>query len=196
MAEFVEGFEKLSNISPLVTVFGSARTQPDSKYYQIAEETALGLSNAGFNIISGGGPGIMEAANKGGKVGTSSSIGVNVTLPNEQLSNRYQDISLYFQNFFIRKVMLVKYSSAYIVFPGGFGTLDELAETLTLLQTKKSHIAPIILVGSEFWQDLLGWIEKQLVTNKLINQEDLDLFTVLDEPGEIIEYISTAMNQT
>lgn len=155
MAEFVEGFERLAEISPSVSIFGSARTQPEHPYYQLAEEIAHELSNAGFSVVSGGGPGIMEAANKGAYEGKSPSVGLNIQLPFEQVGNSYQDIELTFRHFFSRKVMFVKYASAYVVLPGGFGTLDELVEILTLVQTKKSRRIPIILVVSSFWDKLI-----------------------------------------
>ena len=181
MAEFVEGFERLSSIAPSISVFGSARTRPDSPYYQLAEEISRGLSDAGFSVVSGGGPGIMEAANKGAHAGKSPSIGLNIILPQEQVGNPYQNISLNFRHFFSRKVMFVKYASAYIVLPGGFGTLDELAEILTLVQTGKTRRIPIILVGSEFWEGLIDWFKESMVKQGTIRAEDLNLFQVIDE---------------
>lgn len=189
MAEFVEGFERLSAIAPSVSIFGSARTQPDDPYYQLAEEIARGLSDAGFSVVSGGGPGIMEAANKGAFSGKSPSIGLNITLPQEQVANAYQNISLHFRHFFSRKVMFVKYASAYIVLPGGFGTLDEMAEILTLVQTGKSRRIPIILVGSEFWSGLIDWFKDTMVKQGTIKSEDLKLFKVIDEPRAVVEAI-------
>ncbi len=189
MAEFVEGFEKLCLIRPSVSIFGSARTPEDSPWYIRAEQTARLLSDAGFSVVSGGGPGIMEAANKGAQAGKSPSIGVNIQLPHEQQPNPYQDISLNFRHFFARKVMFVKYASAYVVMPGGFGTLDELAEILTLVQTGKSRRIPIILVGSEFWAGLLGWFRDTLVQEGTISPDDLDLMQVIDEPEAIVEAI-------
>ena len=189
MAEFVEGFERLCQIRPSVSIFGSARTPPDHPWYQKAEETARLLSDAGFSVVSGGGPGIMEAANKGAQAGKSPSIGVNIELPQEQEPNRYQDISLHFRHFFARKVMFVKYASAYVVLPGGFGTLDELAEILTLVQTGKSRKIPIVLVGSDFWRGLLDWFEQTLITEGTIGDMDLDLMQVCDEPEDIVAAI-------
>lgn len=189
MAEFVDGFEQLSQIKPSVSIFGSARTSADHPDYQLAEEIALLLSNAGFSIVSGGGPGIMEAANKGGYEGKSESIGLNIELPKEQTPNPYQDISLSFKHFFSRKVMFVKYATAYVVMPGGFGTLDEFAEILTLVQTGKTRKIPIILVGSEFWSGLLDWFKNSMVTAGTINAEDLDLIQVIDEPKAIVDAI-------
>ncbi len=189
MAEFVDGFEHLASIQPSVSIFGSARIDPEHAYYKKAEQISQLLSDAGFSVISGGGPGIMEASNKGAYAGKSSSIGLNIELPREQKSNPYQDISLNFRHFFSRKVMFVKYASAYVVLPGGFGTLDELAEILTLIQTGKSRKIPIILVESEFWSGLLDWFEKSLVHCGTISKEDLDLFQVIDEPKQVIQAI-------
>ena len=189
MAEFVEGFEKLCLIAPSVSIFGSARTPEDDPWYIKAEQTARLLSDAGFSVVSGGGPGIMEAANKGALAGKSPSIGVNIQLPHEQKPNDYQEISLNFRHFFARKVMFVKYASAYVVFPGGFGTLDELAEILTLVQTGKSRRIPIILVGAGFWQGLLDWFRHTLATEGAISPEDMDLLRVIDEPEDIVEAI-------
>ena len=189
MAEFVEGFEKLCLIAPSVSIFGSARTPEDDPWYIKAEQTARLLSDAGFSVVSGGGPGIMEAVNKGALAGKSPSIGVNIQLPHEQKPNDYQEISLNFRHFFARKVMFVKYASAYVVFPGGFGTLDELAEILTLVQTGKSRRIPIILVGAGFWQGLLDWFRHTLATEGTISPEDMDLLRVIDEPEDIVEAI-------
>ena len=162
MAEFVEGFERLAKIRPSVSIFGSARTPVDHPYYKLTEEIARELSDAGFSVVTGGGPGIMEAGNKGGYEGKSPSIGLNIELPFEQSGNPYQDISLSFRHFFSRKVMFVKYATAYVVMPGGFGTLDELAEILTLIQTKKTRKIPIILVHRPFWEGLLSWFQETL----------------------------------
>jgi len=189
MAEFVEGFERLVKISPSVSIFGSARTKPDSPYYQLTVDIARTLSDAGFSVVSGGGPGIMEAANKGAFEGKSPSVGLNIQLPHEQAGNGFQDISLTFRHFFSRKVMFVKYASAYVVLPGGFGTLDELAEILTLVQTGKTRKIPIILVHRPFWEGLLNWIKDTMVTEGTINAEDLDLMQIIDSPDEILEAI-------
>jgi len=189
MAEFVEGFERLARIKPSVSFFGSARTSPDHPYYKLAEDIARALSDAGFSVVSGGGPGIMEAANKGAYAGKSPSVGLNILLPHEQLSNSYQDISLRFRHFFSRKVMFVKYASAYVVLPGGFGTLDELAEILTLVQTERTRRIPIILVHKVFWSGLIDWLRATLVTEGMISPEDLDLFEILDEPQEVVDVI-------
>jgi len=186
MAEFVEGFEKMCVVRPSVSMFGSARTPVDHPWYAKAEETSRLLSDAGFSVVSGGGPGIMEAANKGAHAGRSPSVGVNIELPMEQKPNEYQDISLNFRHFFARKVMFVKYASAYVVFPGGFGTLDELAEILTLVQTGKTRRIPIILVGEVFWRGLLDWFRATLVSEGVISPSDLQLVQVCEEPEDIV----------
>ncbi|MDH5325510.1 MAG: TIGR00730 family Rossman fold protein [Gammaproteobacteria bacterium] len=189
MAEFVEGFERMARVRPSVSIFGSARTDRDHEYYALAETIARRLSDAGFSVVSGGGPGIMEAANKGAFAGKSPSIGVNIQLPNEQSGNGYQDISISFRHFFSRKVMFVKYAAAYVVMPGGFGTLDELAEILTLVQTGKTRRIPIILVGSGYWQGLIEWFKSSLLAEGMIDAEDLDLFKLLDEPDQVVQAI-------
>ena len=189
MAEFVDATERLKDISPAVSIFGSARTQPDHPYFKLAEDIARQLSDAGFSVITGGGPGIMEAGNKGAFYGKSPSIGLNIQLPHEQHSNPYQDISQTFHHFFARKVMFVKFASAYVVMPGGFGTLDELMEALTLVQTGKTRRIPIILVCSAFWQGMLDWFRQVMVTEGMINPEDMDLVQVIDEPGQVVEAI-------
>jgi len=189
MAEFVQGFELLVRLQPCVSLFGSARTASDHPDYELTIRIARNLSDAGFTVITGGGPGIMEAGNRGAHEGASPSVGLNINLPREQKSNLFQDVSLRFRHFFSRKVMFVKYASAYVVCPGGFGTLDELAEILTLVQTGKTRRIPIILVGSEFWTGLIGWFRDTLVTAGTISAEDLDLFQVLDDPQEIVDAI-------
>ena len=189
MAEFVGATEKLKQITPAVSIFGSARTQAEHPYYKLTEEIALQLSNAGFSVISGGGPGIMEAANKGAFAGRGTSVGLNIELPFEQAGNPYQDISQNFQHFFMRKVMFVKYASAYVVMPGGFGTLDELMEVITLVQTGKTRKIPIILVGKDFWVGLLDWLKNRLVADGMAAEDDLDLIQLIDEPNAIVEAI-------
>lgn len=189
ISEFVNGFEKLSKIKPAVTIFGSARTDKNHAYYKKTVTIARCLSDAGFSVISGGGPGIMEAANKGAFGGKSKSIGLNIELPHEQTGNGYQDIALNFKHFFSRKVMFVKYATAYVVMPGGFGTLDELAEILTLVQTKKTRRIPIILVESEFWQGLTDWIKLTLVSEGTINADDVDLIQIIDDPNDVVNAI-------
>lgn len=189
MAEFVDATERLKEITPAVSIFGSARTQPDSPYYQLTEKIARMLSDAGFSVISGGGPGIMEAANKGAFGGYSPSIGLNIELPHEQRLNPYQDISQNFKHFFMRKVMFVKNASAYVVLPGGFGTLDELMECITLVQTGKTLKMPIILVCESFWRGLMDWIKTTLVNEEMISPSDLDLIQIIDDPDMIVAAI-------
>ena len=189
MAEFVGATERLKEITPAVSIFGSARTKPDHPYYTLTEEIAKQLSDAGFSVISGGGPGIMEAANKGAFSGSAPSIGLNIELPFEQSGNDFQDIGLSFKYFFMRKVMFVKYASAYVVMPGGFGTLDELMEALTLVQTGKARKIPIILVGTAFWSGLIDWIKNTLVAEGMASPNDMNLFQVIDTPKEIVEAI-------
>lgn len=191
MGEFVDGFEKLSKIGPCVSIFGSARTRPDHPYYQLAVDIAAELVKKGFGIITGGGPGIMEAGNKGAKQEGGNSVGLNIELPFEQHHNPYidRDKLLEFDYFFVRKVMFVKYAQGFVVLPGGFGTLDELFESLTLIQTLKINRFPIILVGSEYWKGLVDWIKNTILTEKYISPEDLDLFVVLDTPKEVADYI-------
>ncbi len=191
MAEFVEGFERLARIKPAVSVFGSSRSRPESTEYQCAEQVARQLSDAGFAVVSGGGPGIMEAVNKGAHYGKSPSVGLNIEidLPHEQGANPYQDIKLNFRHFFSRKVMFVKYASAYVVFPGGLGTLDELMEILTLLQTGKVPQIPVILVNQAFWSGLLDWMQQQLVGDGKIDPADMDWFKVVNEPAEVVNAI-------
>jgi uncharacterized protein (TIGR00730 family) len=186
MSEFVDATERLM---PAVSIFGSARTKPDHPHYKLAEEIARKLSDVGFTVISGGGPGIMEAANKGAYYGKSPSVGLNIVLPHEQVSNPYQDVSQNFSHFFMRKVMFVKNASAYVVMPGGFGTLDELMEALTLIQTGKSRKIPLILVCSDFWQGLLEWLQSTLVAEGMVSPEDMDLMQVIDDPDQIVEAI-------
>lgn len=189
MSEFVSATDRLANIHPAVSVFGSARTQPGQPYYKLAEEISRLLSDAGFSVISGGGPGIMEAANKGAFYGKSPSVGLNIQLPHEQSSNPYQNISQTFQHFFARKVMFVKFTQAYVVMPGGFGTLDELMEVLTLVQTGKTRRIPIILVQSAYWNGLVDWLKNAMVKDGMINPEDLDLIEVIDDPDRVVEAI-------
>ncbi|TSA51070.1 MAG: TIGR00730 family Rossman fold protein [Nitrosomonadales bacterium] len=189
MSEFVESTERLRDISPAVSIFGSARTQPDHPYYKLTEEIARALSDAGFSVISGGGPGIMEAANKGAFQGKSPSVGLNIQLPHEQHTNAYQDVSQTFHHFFARKVMFVKFASAYVVLPGGFGTMDELMEALTLVQTGKTRRIPIILVHSPFWQGMLDWFRNVMVAEGMIDDVDMSLIQIIDEPKKVVEAI-------
>ena len=189
MAEFVEGFERLANISPSVSLFGSARTPQDHPDFKLAEDLARALSDAGFAVVSGGGPGIMEAANRGAYAGKSPSIGLNIQLPHEQVGNPFQDVALNFRHFFSRKVMFVKYASAYVVMPGGFGTLDEFVEILTLIQTGKSRPIPIVLVGTEFWSGLIDWFKRALLARGAIREQDLALFSMTDDPQAVLDII-------
>ena len=189
MSEFVEATERLAAIKPAVTIFGSARTPPGSRYYELTERTARLLSDSGFSVISGGGPGIMEAANKGAFHGKSPSVGLNIQLPHEQAANPYQDISQTFRHFFARKYMFVRFASAYVVMPGGFGTLDELMEALTLIQTGKARKIPLILVCSDFWKGMIDWFKEKLVEEGMVNAEDIDLIQLIDQPEQVVEAI-------
>ena len=189
MAEFVQATEKLSAIRPAVSFFGSARMLAGHRYYALAEQTARLLSDAGFSVISGGGPGIMEAANKGAYEGKSPSVALNIQLPHEQQSNLYQDVSQNFHYFFARKVMFVKFATAYVVLPGGFGTLDEVMEALTLVQTGKTRKMPIILMHEPFWRGMLDWFRTTLVAEGVISPEDMNLVQVIDEPAAVVEAI-------
>jgi uncharacterized protein (TIGR00730 family) len=189
ISEFVEATERLAEIRPAVSIFGSARIRPGHRWYESTVDIARRLSDAGFTVISGGGPGIMEAANRGAFDGPSPSVGLNIELPHEQTGNPYQNISLRFRHFFARKVAFAKYASAFVAVPGGFGTLDELAEVLTLVQTRVGRHIPIILVDSAFWRGLLDWMRESLLDNGLIAPEDLDLMTVVDEPAQVVEAI-------
>jgi len=189
MAEFNEGFERLASIGPSVSMFGSSRTAPGDRRYALAERIGRLLSDAGFAVVSGGGPGLMEAANRGAYEGKSSSIGLNIQLPQAQHRNHYQDIALSFRHFFTRKVMFVRYACAYVVLPGGFGTLDELAEILTLVQTGKSRRVPIVLVERAFWNGLLGWMQDRMAGEGMIATEDLNLLKIVEEPEEVLPAI-------
>jgi uncharacterized protein (TIGR00730 family) len=190
MGEFVNSFDDLSEVDNAITIFGSARTKEDNEYYKKTVEIAKLLVDNGFSVLTGGGPGIMEAGNKGAYEIKGESIGLNIKLPYEQFPNPYITRLLNFRYFFVRKVMLLKYSKAVIVFPGGFGTLDELFESITLVQTEKVPKFPIILVGKKFWGGLIEWVKERLITDKMIDPEDMDLFTLVDEPKEIIGYIN------
>ena len=194
MAEFVDATERLKKITPAVSIFGSARTQPDHPYYALAEEIARQLSDAGFSIISGGGPGIMEAANKGAFHGKSPSVGLNIQLPHEQHTNSYQDISQTFQHFFARKVMFVKYASAYVVLPGGFGTLDEFFEAINLIQTQRIPRFPVVLLGREYWEDMLAWLRDTVLKNGCISPQDLEIFKIADSPKDVVAIIKKFYN--
>ncbi len=188
MAEFVEGFEEMSEVGPAVTIFGSARTRPDHPDYLAAEKTAALLVKSGLAVITGGGPGIMEAGNKGAYEAGGQSIGLNITLPHEQQANRYQTKSLDFHYFYVRKVMFVKYASAFICFPGGYGTLDEFFELITLIQTLKVEAFPVVLYGSAYWTGLIDWM-RQVVTDKYIDGEDMGIFRIVDTPEEAVKQL-------
>jgi len=192
MSEFVEGFEKLSRIGPCVSIFGSARTKPDNKYYILAEEIAFKLTGEGYGVITGGGPGIMEAANKGARRGKGKSVGLNIVLPFEQHPNQFidHDKSINFDYFYVRKTMFLKYSQGFIGMPGGFGTMDELFEALTLVQTSKIAQFPIVLVGKEYWQGMVDWIKKDMLENEsYIHADDLDLFKIVETADEAVKHI-------
>lgn len=189
MAEFVDGIERLTPLEPAVTIFGSARTKPGEKYYTQAEELGRMLAEEGFSVITGGGPGIMEAANKGAFEAGGQTVGLNIVLPFEQKLNPYTTIHINFRYFFVRKVMFVKYAMSYVIFPGGFGTMDELFEALTLIQTKRIKSFPVILMGGDYWRGLLDWLKNTMLGQGMISREDMDLFRVLDEPEEIVDYI-------
>lgn len=191
VSEFVEGFEKLAKIGPCVSIFGSARTEPDDKYYKMAEEIAERLVKHGYGVITGGGPGIMEAGNKGAKKAGGKSVGLNIDLPFEQVNNDFidNDKLINFNYFFVRKVMFVRYSQGFIVMPGGFGTLDELFESITLIQTKKIGRFPIILLGREYWSGLFDWVKNIMLEDRKISPEDLDLINVADTPEQAVQFI-------
>ncbi len=197
MAEFVDGFEKLAKIGPCVSIFGSARTHTDNRYYKLAENIARLLTEHGYGVISGGGPGIMEAANKGAYEAGGKSVGLNIELPFEQFHNKYidRDKLIEFNYFFVRKVMFMKYSQGFIVLPGGFGTMDELFEAITLIQTGKIARFPIVLVGSEYWKGLLDWVEQHMLEAKNINAEDLNLYRLVDTAEEAVEHIFRFYNK-
>ena len=189
MAEFIEGFEILSRVGKAVSIFGSSRVKPDDRYYKMAEELTEILVKEGYAIISGGGPGIMEAANKGAFKAGGESIGLNIEIPREQKPNKFVKTLLNFRYFFCRKVMFVKYASAYVVFPGGYGTMDEFFEALTLIQTKRIKSFPVILVGGEYWRELIEWINGELVKRRCISQKDTNLFHVADTSQEVVKVI-------
>lgn len=190
IAEFVDGYERLVNIQPAVSIFGSSRCKPGSEFYELSYQIGLALSNSGFSVVTGGGPGAMEAANKGAYEGSSLSIGLNIELPMVEPANAYQDISLRFRHFFTRKIMFVKYASAYVVVPGGYGTLDELAEILALIQTGKTRRIPVVLVNKAFWSGLLNWFNGNLMDHDMIDPKDIDLFQVVDTPEEVVKAIN------
>lgn len=192
MAEFVEGYEKMAKIGPCISVFGSARTSEDNKYYKIGVEISRRLGEAGYGVITGGGPGIMEAGNKGAQLGGGKSVGLNIDLPFEQFHNRYidEESNLKFDYFFVRKVVFVKYSQGFVILPGGFGTMDELFEALTLIQTNKINKRPVVLIGSEYWTGLIEWIKNVMLKEENnISEKDLNLFKIVDTAEEAYNYI-------
>ena len=191
IAEFVTATERLHGVHPAVTIFGSARVKPGERWYALAEDISRQLSDAGFSVISGGGPGVMEAANKGAFAGPSPSVGLNIQLPHEQSANAFQDVSHTFQHFFARKVMFVKLSCAFVMLPGGFGTLDELFEVLTLVQTGKVRRVPLILVGSDYWKGLVEWAKAKLEAEGMVSPGDIDMLQVIDDPAAVVEAIFT-----
>jgi len=195
MAEFVEGFDELSKLGPAVTIFGSSRMTSDSPYYRLAEQTAAAIVKAGMAVITGGGGGIMEAANKGAIEAGGRSVGLNIELPHEQKPNKYQNLSLSFRYFFARKTMFTKYARAFVILPGGFGTLDEFFESLTLIQTGKMERFPVILMGSDFWAGLIDWVKNTLLKNGVVSPEDIDLCTLTDDPAEVVNILSKAENK-
>ena len=189
IAEFVEGIDALSEVGNAVTIFGSARVQPNNPYYKKAEYLAHRLAEEGFSVITGGGPGIMEAGNRGAAEAGGKSVGMNIHLPFEQKPNPYANINIEYNYFFIRKVMFVKYAMAYVVLPGGFGTLDELFEALTLIQTRRIKSFPVILMGSEFWQGIIDWLKSTVLREGNISQDDLAIIEIIDDPEEVVKYI-------
>jgi uncharacterized protein (TIGR00730 family) len=191
MAEFVEGFEELASVGPAVSIFGSARAEPGHKYYELARETASEIAKAGFAVITGGGGGIMEAANKGANEAGGKSVGLNIELPVEQEPNEFQNLSLHFKYFFCRKVMFLKYANGFVAMPGGFGTMDELFESFVLIQTLKQASFPVILMGSEFWQGLIDWIKSTMLEKyEYVSTEDMDVFSIVDKPADVAKIIS------
>jgi len=189
VSEFVEATERLAEVRPAVSIFGSARVRPGHRWYELTVRLARMLSEAGFAVISGGGPGVMEAANRGAHEGPSPSVGLNMQLPHEQLGNSFQDVSLQFRHFFARKVAFAKYATAFVAVPGGFGTLDELAEMLTLIQTRVGRQIPVVLVDSAFWRGLLDWMRDALLSEGLIDARDLELMRIVDEPEQVVDAI-------
>ena len=194
MGEFVEGFDELASLSHGISIFGSARAKPDDPDYKAAQETAALFAAAGYAVITGGGPGIMEAANKGAFEAGGLSVGCNIELPFEQKAYAYQTLSLTFKYFFVRKMMFVKYSLAFVIFPGGFGTLDELFEALTLIQTKKIRNFPIVLVGTQYWSGMLDWLRAVVLPGGKISEHDLDIFHITDSPAEVVEIVTRSQS--
>ncbi len=195
-AELIDGIETLNNVGQAVSIFGGARFEEQSPYYQAAKETAALLTGEKLAVITGGGPGIMEAANQGCIEAGGTSVGLNIDLPHEQHPNPYQNLSLSFRYFFIRKLMFVRYAMAYVIFPGGFGTLDEFFESLTLIQTTKIRRFPVVLFGSGYWQGLITWLREEMLQNQCIAERDMDLFKVVDTPQDVLQYIRSFMEKT
>jgi uncharacterized protein (TIGR00730 family) len=193
IGEFVDGVETLHELGPAVSIFGSARTKPDAPYYQTAEKTAGLFVKNGFSVITGGGGGIMEAANKGAMEAGGKSVGMNIILPFEQEPNPYANIKVEFNYFFVRKIMFVKYAMAYIIMPGGMGTLDELFEAVTLIQTQRIRPFPLILVGSDYWKGLIDWIRERLLADKMISPEDMDILQIVDEPEDVVKAVKKVL---
>ena len=189
MAEFVEGFETLAQVGKAISIFGSSRLKPRDKYYKLATQTAYLLSKEGYAIITGGGPGIMEAANKGARKAKGKSIGLNIQIPEEQKANKYVDLLLEFHYFFCRKVMFLKYGKAFVIFPGGYGTMDELFESLNLIQTQRVEKFPVVLVGSNYWKGLLSWLKAMVLRGSCISKSDLHIFTIVDTPEKVVSTI-------
>jgi len=190
-AELIDGIETLNYVGPAVSLFGSSRTGPGDPYYKAAVEVAQGLADNGFSVITGGGPGIMEAGNRGAKEGKGQSIGLNIHLPREQHPNDFQDLSLHFRYFFVRKLMFVKYAMAYVIFPGGFGTMDELFESLTLMQTNKIRRFPVVLFGRDYWSGLVAWMRDKMLGDGNIDEKDFDLFAIVDDPLDVVRIIES-----
>jgi uncharacterized protein (TIGR00730 family) len=191
IGEMVEGFDSLADIEPAVTIYGSSLLKADNKWYAQTEEIAYGLGKAGFSIMTGGGPGVMEAANKGARQAGAKSVGLNIQLPQEQACNIYADRSMTFHHFFVRKVMLVKYATAFVIMPGGLGTLDELTEVLTLIQTQKIKPFPVILFSSEYWCDFLDWLKETALSHGFISEKEFELLRVFDKPADVIDAVKT-----
>lgn len=190
LAEFVEGFDEMAKYMPAVSIFGSAREKPGSKYYKLAEKIGSLLVKSGFSVITGGGPGLMEAGNKGAYEAKGESIGLNIELPHEQKPNKYVTKGIEFKYFFIRKVMFVKYATAFVIMPGGFGTMDELFESITLIQTQKINEFPVVLVGTEYWKGLLDWMKKEMVGRGYVDAKDLDFFILADTAEDVLKHIT------
>ncbi|MBU1726728.1 MAG: TIGR00730 family Rossman fold protein [Candidatus Omnitrophica bacterium] len=196
MSEFVDGFEVLSRLENAVSIFGSSRSRPDNKYYKLAEETSYLLAKAGYAIITGGGPGIMEAGNKGARRAKGKSIGLNIQMPTEQKANPYIDILLDFHYFFVRKVMFVKYAKAFVIMPGGYGTMDEFYEAINLIQTDRILRFPVVLFGSEYWKDMIKWLRGPVLKSGNINADELELFKIADKPTEVVKIIKSFYAKT